>query len=676
MINFLKGREIPQSRHPHILYWYWNQETVTDKKYLRDLELVAKTSPFTMIAMTARDLIDFWKPEMKPMFDEAVAYAHELGLKIIIQLWPQGFITPALEEVPLEEAFAMLDEGECFVRGGTAIFRDDSHNVCKPHMAPVIHTELVHAWAFRKASDGVYFDGTLVDVTDRAEVVSLSNGHIELRFDLPELEDCAVYVMVAHYHRFGDLFSDYYIRQYGKFMEDYRDTPFDGVVLDEMKNLEYTMGNVIIRERIYGKHFKQYFEAETGEDCDRILFEMRYTAMSEQYKRPRAINLFYDIIRRATRRLEQFTAEKAQEVYGEETFLGLHNTYHNHLQNDELLSTGINWWEVPRKYAQSDEDITYPVRMGMACQCPEALVYDMFYAKSHEPFLEKVLRDAKFGCRIHYHAMNDGYWGINAGSPEFIDDIRDIEQKIDLLNVFDPVMPKMDLLVVFGFPALCNWYPDIRARNNMDLNGSLRIMERVDALWKAGYLNALAPDDALHDGRITVTERGTFSYCGHEFAHMLYLYPEYSKKETLAFLKNAIGQGTSLSVIGPLTTDFTGAPVSRELRRIIEGVTVGEAADIPALFGLCANPLDAGCYLEDGSAVFSDRMSLEKHEKKTFRAELCGHVWSGEYEGTAAIRADSTGELRRFVAGNCTKLEKDGEILFESDEGTDLAYLG
>ena len=628
-----------------------------------------------MVVLSARDGMNFWKPEIKPYLDEAVEYAHRLGLKIVLQLWPKGFLDSTLQEVAIDEAFAMLNEGECTIREGTAYYRDDTRHVCKPGVAPVEKSELIKAYAFIKASDGVYFDGTLRDVTQQAEILRETPGHLEMRFTLPDMEGATVYVMTAHYHRYGDLFSDYYIRDYDQIIERYWNTPFDGIVLDEMKNLEFTMDPVMLRERCYGRHFKRYFESETGTDFEQTLFEMRYTGESNTYRRPAAINRYYDILRRSTRRIESFVAEKSRSVYGKEAFLGLHNTFHNHLQNDEILSTGINWWEVPRDYAQTDEDIAYPIRMGIACQCKEALIYDMFYDKTVPPFEEKAMRDAKFGCRLHYHAMNDGYWGVDTGSPAFIEIIQPIEQKIDLLNLFEPVLPAMDLLVVFGFPALCNWYPDIRARNRFDINGSLNIQERVESLWNAGYFNALAPSDALEDGRISLSETGKFIYGGHVFSHMLFLYPAYSKKGTLDFLEKAVEQGASVRIIGSVPMDFDGELVPEEKQTLLERVTIPELADIPQVFQLCRNPLESGCMLEDGSAVFSDLESLQTHQPKRFSVRLQGHVWQGEYEGVVALRVDENGNLVRLVCGGCRFIQKDNEILFASENGVDVAYL-
>ena len=340
---------------------------------------------------------------------------------------------------------------------------------------------------------------------------------------------------------------------------------------------------------------------------------------------------------------------------------------HRALQkNDELWCTGCNWWELPRRYAQTDEDICYPVRMGIACGCPENLIYDMYFRNDESRFFEKAVRDARFNTRIHYHAINDGSrWGINTGTKEFLEKIEKIESKITLLDMFDPALPKMELLVVFGFPALYNWYPDTEARNKMDINGKLDILKRVKELWDRGFLNALAPSDAITDGRITV-DGNVFDYCGHKFDKLLYLYPQYSKCEIPEFLNMAVANGCDVRMIGEYTRDFDGNPASLELD---EKYTLCEQADIPTEMKLTANKILNGCVLEDGSVVISDHDSIMNDSFCTYNFEISGHSYEACFSGIFALKTDEKGVPVKLAAGNLRYLKKDGEQIVSADGG-------
>ena len=71
-------------------------------------------------------------------------------------------------------------------------------------------------------------------------------------------------------------------------------------------------------------------------------------------------------------------------------------------------------------------------------------------------------------------------------------------------------------------------------------------MGRTHRLWTNGYFNALAPSDAVEDGRIKI-EDGGFDFCGHKFKKLLYLYPEYSKPAVVSFLNDVAKQGIDMA---------------------------------------------------------------------------------------------------------------------------------
>ena len=73
------------ARHPRINYWFWTEKTFQNKGYLATLERVAKNGRFDMLTITDRGC-DFWDPTHKEDFRLLVRRAHELGLKIVMQL--------------------------------------------------------------------------------------------------------------------------------------------------------------------------------------------------------------------------------------------------------------------------------------------------------------------------------------------------------------------------------------------------------------------------------------------------------------------------------------------------------------------------------------------------------------------------------------------------------------
>lgn len=658
-----------KSRHPRIQYWFWNEDTLKNNNTHNILKTIAENSDFDTIAITSQGpgRIDFWDLSYKDIFADTVQYAHELGLKLVLQLWPKGCLGKNAN-VTEKDAAAVVMEHEGCVQDGKVMFRSKPKNM-RAGDAPAIKAELLYAVAFKKISEGFYEEDSCVDVLDRAKILYTSPESLAVSFDMPDLEGYSVYVLVAHYHRIADVFSERMINDYKEIMDYYQDVPFDGVVVDEFKGLMPSAQREldgVFRGRIYGKAFDRFFCEHNGADLKRTMFEMRYCPVDKDHIRISAINKYFDTFRIATARVEKFVADYSKKIFGGDSFVGLHNTYHNRLDGDEIWTTGCNWWEVPKKYAQTDEDITFPVRLGIACQCEENIIYDMYYTHEKELFFEKCMRDAAFGCRIHYLASGSDFHGVNVGSKEFLSEVKKYEDNVELLNMFDPEMPKMSLLVVFGFPALYNWYPDYAARNNYDINGAVNILPRVDSLWKNGIINALSTDDAIGDGRITIDENNRFDYCGNKFDGLLYLYPEYSKEKTLSFLRDAVQKKTNIRMIGKVSRTFEGMPYDGEY---FDRVTIHEDCDIQQEMNLCKNDILDGCRLTDGSVVISNYESLRDDVDCETEFEIKGNKYNVVFRGVFAIKVSDTGCVEKLAAGHLSELKQNGQAILQEYRG-------
>ena len=665
------------SRHPKIHYWFWDEKTITDKHYLKDVDTLADKSDFDLIFLTQRGSLNFWDTEkFSPVFAEMVEYAHKKGLKIGLQIWPRGFMESAQSDTSWQEAEAVVTEYEQMLNGSEIVITARGKNLRNLKSAPPLKSELLYAAAFKKTGEGFYEEGTLVDITK--DVVATENPEdpfeIELKLNRSDLSGYTLYAIVAHYCAFPDIFGNGHQQDYKSLMDAYGNIPFDGFGLDEFKHLfmENPLAKDLLwRERFYGQNFARVYEAEKGESLVKTMFEMRFCPEGKDEIRIRAINNYWDVLRPSTLRVENFVADYAKKVFGEDTFIGVHNTFHNRLQNDELWATGCNWWDVPRKYAQTDEDIPYPVRAGMSCCCEESIVYDMFYHQKEEVFFEKAVRDARYNTRIHYHAMNDGFWGVDTGSEDFLAKIGKIESKINLLNAFDTKQPKMELLVVFGFPALCNWYPKYEERSNIDINDKIDIMGRTHVLWNNGYFNALAPSNAIEDGRIKIAD-GKIDFCGHKFQKLLYLYPEYSKPGVVKFLNNAAKEGVDMKVIGELTRGFDGNQAGFDFGG---EYFLAEDTDLVAAMNLKQNTIKCGCVTEDGAVVISDYDSVVNNGFCTYEFELEGFKFEAQFRGTFALKLDGNGNIEKLAAGNLKYLKKNGETLVEADGTEDYLKI-
>jgi hypothetical protein len=244
-----------------------------------------------------------------------------------------------------------------------------------------------------------------------------------------------------------------------------------------------------------------------------------------------------------------------------------------------------------------------------------------------------------------------------------------------LLNQFNPTAPKLSVLVVFGMPALIDWFPDARARSPWDINGPLttNIENQAAAIWHAGYPCALLPSDFIDNGQITFDRDNHPVVNGHRFDCLVYLYPQYAKETTWKFLDRFTKAGGKLMLEGTATRDFYGKDIAAHFDAIAARATVRgfDIAQLPEI-GAQTNALANGAFMEDGSVVFSDFQSWQKKRAKSFSVNLHGHEFSGSYIGVCALKANESGHVEKFACGGFTELKRDGKVIFSLQRPADM----
>ena len=618
--------------------------------------------------------------KMHDIFGEVVNLAHARGLKVGLQLWAEGY--PKLTK---ENAAACVSEGEVVLDAlGCAQYsatnrwvREGGADATTGQHEP-ISSEPLKAFAFRKTAEGLYEPGSLMELpTTDLTVVAGDAGRVSLKINAsPKLAGYQVYLLVAHYLQFPDLFNPVMTAHLEKTLSLYRDIPFDGTALDEfgwMMIKREQPDKSPFRDRFYGQAFAREFSRERGWSLATELFHMRYAPTDNPSLRIRAINEYFDVLRQGPLRVEQAFYAFSKKMYGSKTFAGIHDTFHNGLETDEIWRTGLNWWRIPRAYGQSDENISLPLRMGLLLSATEPVMYDQFYSPDLKSYTKKVIAEARYNGRTHYHAWNDrGRWGRDMGDPNVLKVINALEEKVRLLNQFDPAPPKLPLLVIFGMPAQLNWFPNSAARNQWDIN-TLGIEKQAMALWNAGYPCALVPSDLIDDGKISIDAVGHPMLNGHTFEAMIYLYPEYATPRTLAFLEQFAKAGGKFMIEGEATRDFAGNDITRRFTDIAAkastcGFSVGQ---IPAL-GMARSTNQNMAYLEDGSVICSDLNSFTTGKPQPFGISLAGHTWSGAYVGVLALKADAYGRIEKLAAGGLSQLLCDGKLVLSLASPADI----
>lgn len=653
---------IRNENFPELVYWFVTPQTLAPAQYEKDVQHIARDTKFTFPFLTARKGVSFLN---NPAAHEAVAgivkAAHNKGLRVGVTLLGGGS-SAAQTSVAADEQTAIADgEAALDAQGSGTVTASLELRAFK-----ATHSALLRAYVFRKTGPGEYDPATLSDVTGKAKCTSPEPGTLTVNLKLgPHYAGYTAFVLATNWYPVMDMFSTAFRNWLRNIIDQYRDVPLDGTALDEFGYVRIPMNPTTPwRGHLAGRAFAERFRAATGMDLTRTLFDTRYAPQGHAEVRIRAIDQYWDFLRSGPLQSERDFYNYSRQVFGDKNLAGIHDTFHNHLTNDEAWATGIDWWTIPRQYGMSDEDLSLPLRMGLLVAHPGNIMYDQFYGWDTHRFAVKAMNDARFDARIHYHGYNDtGRWGVNLASEAFLKQLNPVEQKIRLLNRFDPAAPELPLLVVFGMPRLLNWYPDASARNIFDVNGSLHIEKKVLAIWNAGYRCAVVPSDLIDNGSLKLDANDRPVLNGHRFRAVVYLYPEYTKQSTLRFLDQYTKRGGALMLEGNATRDFKGEPIGSEFARITARARVrGFSIDKLPQLGVHKSPLDGiGGGLEDGSVILTDLNSLETTQPKAFTVEVNGHSFSGAYVGVFALKAAKDGAIEKLACGECRPLRRDGK---------------
>jgi len=411
----------------------------------------------------------------------------------------------------------------------------------------------------------------------------------------------------------------------------------------------------------------------TGLELDKVLFDMRYAPEGKPVIRAKAINQYMSILRVATLPIEELMYDTSKKLYGKNAFIGFHNTFHNNLDGDEVWHTGTIWWSIKRDYGHTDENLSPPTVLGVGISYPARAVYNMNYGKDMERVWTKSLYDLQFGIRTIYHAVNDGFWGVAMEEPKVAEIMSKVENSTRLLNRFNPPLPRIKLLVVYGMEAQYNWYPNYSQRGIYDVTSKLGMEGKANSLWQNGYQNIAVATDVINDGRLVINEAGKPTLNGHEFDAVVFLYPQYSKNTTIRFLEDYVNKKGKLLVEGFATMDFEGNDISKTWAKIAEKAnsTSFSLANVEKL-GVAKNTLVDGVVNEEGSYTFTNVESLKSDIPATFSVTYKGKTYCGIYKGLAAIKFDSKGNLQTLSATKFLQLKINNKLTMQMSKEADI----
>jgi hypothetical protein len=423
----------------------------------------------------------------------------------------------------------------------------------------------------------------------------------------------------------------------------------------------------------WGIQLAKDLQRACGYDPVRLLLDMQYAPENNPQRRIKAINTYFETWTKEPLTVENIFHDRAKKLYGKNCFIGFHTTFHNALTGDDVWATGLNWWDLPREYGQSDEHLPMPDRLGISLSGygNKPVYYNMFYDKNKEVILNEAANKLAFGVRMHYHAWNDLVWGKDLADDDFLQDVAPVEDRTCLLNHFDPAPPKLSVLVIYNFPYLLNWYPNANEQNYMGIRGT--DMQQVAAsIWDAGYPCAAVPDRWIEKGLLKIRSDGKVQIKDRIFEAVVFLYPQYAKQSSFKFMKKLLDKKVKLMIKGQATADFDGKDCAAVFTSLMERATPFDIKSIPSVWGIKPNPVKNGIFLQDGSVVMSDYASIKNKTNTTFSVQIGEDVFTGSYQGAFALKVDKVGNIEKMACGNFSSLQKNGKTILDLPSPADV----
>lgn len=640
-----------------MLCWFLMSESLRRRKYREEIDFIkANTETDMLLVMPETGVITEDYDQCHSLMADLVGYAHSKGIGITLYAsLGRGFfnggmdpnVSDAVGHLEMftikrpEDAQGIAISGETTADAdGFAVYTHEA-KWGRRKIRP-LRAKLLRVYAFDKAGDGFYAPGSLADITDRARIVECRTHALSLEIDAgKEHAGQTIFVTVVQYYNWPELFGDSEWAERKALMNVYADIPMDGVAMDEYGYMLLNASGISngrqppFRGYFYSEPQKQQFADKFGLDLDRMMLDVHYAPRNDEAVRIRAVNRYMDELRAPVIRQENLAADYAKKLFGEDVYLGVHNTFHNDLANDEVWHTACAWWDLPRHFGHTDETLAYPIRMGILLAAKSPFMLNMFYSKNHEDIYESMAGGAPFGIREIHHAFDDFYWGSSYHEPDLLENVHKLDRAIAMLDAFMTEYPRLDLLIIYGSAAQNNWYPDSAARNAFNIDGKLEIQRTCGEIWNAGYRAALVPDYAIDDGRVKL-EGNRVSFNGHRFTHGLFLYPKYARKGTYAFLNRAYAAGLPLAVVGRADIDFDADPARLDApAHAAFSLALLEEIGCPK-----TNAIPNGCVYEDGSFILVHKDGILKGEKTPFDFTINGIRYYGESTGVVACRKD------------------------------------
>lgn len=351
------------------------------------------------------------------------------------------------------------------------------------------------------------------------------------------------------------------------------------------------------------RYYKQKYNSDLKED----LLWFRCNS-DDREKGIRIVNQYLNVLRTRVADGEQCLYDLSKKYFGDDSIVLCHPTWWGDELNSafDVTTNAIDWWEVKKDFAQTDELILMPVRMSRTRRCSENLWYNMWYSMRTmdiKSYYTETWMNARYGGRTHYLGYECYEPGVVLclNQKDYLEKCSEMEEKIEKLNTLQTSRPDSRILIVFGYEAVANW--KICDPNEIRWN---RVSDNIHNAWKftkelfdSHYLCELVPSTEIDNGFVQV-KNNNISYCGHEYDMLIYVLPEGMSENVEKLLNEYSKVNKNLIIVGNKTKLMSDKGLLNQCGFEIESVL--NVLDDKNISRNCGENY---CVYEDGSVLFT-----------------------------------------------------------------------
>ena len=677
------------SKNPVIFYWKWKEEAIEGANLGNNLRDMISRFSFDLLYVSFHHLgRAFDDDDLLKTTARCEKILAEHGRKLLLDIDIRREFESFSRKYPGVDSFMtrfveiMLDENGTGVLKLPNIVRQRAGN----KLAASGNDYVLKAWAIEDMGENYYDPATLSDITDKVGLINEDkngDGNWITSYKVEAGKENGkkkAVIFPAFRYALPNPFSPEFYEYYSYLFKKAEHLKLGGAAADEYGYsavIEGEDGMFFTRHFPYTHDLSLEYGKKAGKALEEDMLHLAYAPFGNEGAALRTINFYLQTIRDVMRQNNDWFYYKTKEVFGGDAFVGVHPTLWGDPTNFtiDILLNGIDWWEVRRDYAQTDELVLIPIRLALAHKWGGKVWYNMWYSQNTllmDTYYHETWNSARFGGRTHYlgYECPNEYGVLPLKNPGLLEAVNEMEQEVAKIDVFQESHPDSRVLIVFGMEAVSNW----RLNGHTDgclrrLRGNLsKVLKFTQSLFKSGYLCDLVPSTEIVNGDVKLVN-GKAVYGTQVYDAVIYLLPECMDGRVMELISEYASSNGKLIINGVCRYSNTGEQVKDDFSGLLnsmenyfpDAMSTSDVIKLLRKWQIAGNMPPNGCIYQDGSVIFTAPGVMQRGNPLHVDCEIKGHRVCFDGEDFLCLELDEEGHVKRYSYGSKDLLSVDGK---------------